>query len=147
MLKDWEIIKIGKRKKMKKEITEKKYRNHILLGIILMIGGFILIFMGIFIHFLGEPKEGINLSTQQPVIIDGTKEIIFGLILTVFGVYKIRLTGKNFTIKRKIEFQEKLDNYSNYLMKSGYGQREIKKRTKKYLRNIEKEKKPKPQHK
>ena len=113
-----------------KPLKQRQYKTFVLWGVISTIAGLILICMGIFVYVFREPQAGINLSTLQPVVIDGTIRIFLGFALVLIGSYRLIFKKKAFEKIEKSDHQQKMNEYSTYLKNAGYGQKEIKKRRK-----------------
>ena len=87
---------------MRKQI-EVKYREFVRLSWLLLIGGFILFSLGLTKFLFFSPGFGINLKTQQPVVLNGSLMIILGLVFFLGGIYRIRHKNKAFQNELKVE--------------------------------------------
>ena len=111
---------------MKEDILKRKYNTFMLWGVILTVVGLILICIGVLIYVFGEPQLGINLSTLQLVVVDGTGTFILGFVMLLAGCYRLIFKKKAFKETRELYIQQKEDNIKN----SAYGQKERKRRIK-----------------
>ena len=86
---------------------------------------------GLFIYIFGTPQTGINLSTLQPVMMDGSKPILIGLMLLIIGGYRLIFKRKAFREINNINYENE-EEYIRYLKNKQYGQKKIKKLLKAY---------------
>ena len=115
---------------MEKSPLEKKYKTFMLWGVVMTIVGLILVCAGILMKIFGDPQFGITSTKWQPVIIDGTYEIIFGLTSLLIGSYRLIFKRKAFKNIRDLETQKQVDELENRMKSNGYGQKEMKKQMK-----------------
>jgi choline-glycine betaine transporter len=119
---------------MKKESVENKYKNFKIWGIVSTIAGILLMGIGSFMYILGVPQTGVNLATLQPVIIDGVKPFILGLVFLIIGVYRLINKRKAFYETRFLNNEIELNEYKQHLEELGYSQMKIKKLLKLFVR-------------
>lgn len=120
---------------MKKESIEDKYKNFRIWGIVSTIAGILLMVIGSFMYLLGVPQTGVNLSTLQPVIIDGVKPFVLGLVFVIIGVYRLINKRKAFYETRFLNNEIEISEYKQHLEELGYSKMKIKKLMKSFIRN------------
>lgn len=120
---------------MKKESIEDKYKNFRIWGIVSTIAGILLMGIGSFMYILGVPQTGVNLATLQPVIIDGVKPFVLGLVFLIIGVYRLINKRKAFYETRFLNNEIELSEYKQHLEELGYSKMKIKKLLKLFIRN------------
>ena len=120
---------------MKKESIEDKYKNFRISGIVSTIAGILLMVIGSFMYILGVPQTGVNLATLQPVIIDGVKPFVLGLVFVIIGVYRLINKRKAFYETRFLNNEIEISEYKQHLEELGYSKMKIKKLMKSFIRN------------
>ena len=120
---------------MKKESIEDKYKNFRIWGIVSTIAGILLMVIGSFMYILGVPQTGVNLATLQPVIIDGVKPFVLGLVFVIIGVYRLINKRKAFYETRFLNNEIEISEYKQHLEELGYSKMKIKKLMKSFIRN------------
>jgi uncharacterized membrane protein YiaA len=83
-----------------------KYKEFIRLSWLFLTGGFIIFLIGIIRFVFFSPGLGINIKTQQPVVLNGSLLIILGLGFFLIGVY--RVTNKNKAFQKEKENEEEI---------------------------------------
>ena len=112
-----------------------RHKKYWLLSVASLVSGIILIILGMIQYIYGVPKEGINLATQQPVIIDGTQPMLFGFLLLMAGGYRIIFSKK--TAEKQIK--DEMEAYRIMLKEKRRGNKYIEKKMKTKRKKLEKQ--------
>lgn len=123
---------------MKTDIIERKYKTFMFWGIIATVSGLTIICIGVFMYIFGEPQPGTNLSTLQPVIIDGSKPLLLGFTLLIIGCYRLIFKKNAFNKIREFDSQNEIEEYTNRLKNGGYSKKVIRRRLKAYRQKEQK---------
>ncbi len=112
------------KKKMK---VEKKYKKYILSSWLFLVLGIFLFGIGGFKFFYIKPQIAIDLMKQQPLIKNGTVELVIGFGLYAIGLYRLLDKEKyyskmkeNLEEKDKMERLQKKKNSKGFKKKYGY---------------------------
>ncbi len=87
---------------------DKQYKDFNRFSWFILIGGFLAFILGLLKMFFSEPSIGINLKTQQPVIISGSILILVGIVFFVIGLY--RVINKTKAFKNQIDIENELQD-------------------------------------
>ena len=106
--KDWKEFE--KKNKIEHKVNHKRkiFKN---ISLLFLFVGIILFMNGLYVKLFIRPMLGINISTMQPVMIDGTLRLILGLGSTIVGLYRLFFFKEVFqdeiNIEREIEEEKK----------------------------------------
>jgi uncharacterized membrane protein len=116
----------------------KQYKKYIRWGIIASMVGILLIFGGLVMYIWGEPSIGINLASLQPVIVDGSKCALLGIVFLITGGYRLIFGKKRFLEDKVNALSYTLKEDEKMFYNRGmFSKKEVKEKTAKIRKELQ----------